>query len=244
MARQNVRHAEATFSPGTHRLFGVASDVFLEGLRRGRAAVEREHGVSLRWIFDIVRNSDDIRAEGDFVTSLAIEMKGEGVVALGLGGMEAGRPPEPFAPWFERAKSAGLASTPHAGETAGPESVWGAIRALGADRIGHGVRAIEDPALVEHLAERRIPLEICPTSNLRLGVCRSYEEHPMKRLIEAGCVVTIDSDDPPLFNTTGPLGLNRFQAREVILNGARCAFLPAESRARLASELGQAGRPR
>ena len=108
------------------------------------------------------------------------------MVALGLAGAEAGAPPEPFAPWFDRARAAGLHSAPHAGEHAGAESVWGAIRALSAERIGHGVRAIEDPALVAYLAEHKIPLDVCPLSNVRLGVAPSLERHPLPRLLEAG----------------------------------------------------------
>jgi len=124
------------------------------------------------------------------------------VVALGLGGAEEGYPSEQFAPWFERARAAGLHSTPHAGEGAGPESIWGAVRALGAERIGHGVRAIEDPTLVAYLAEQGIALEVCPTSNVRLGIYRDYADHPLARLHAACVPITVNSDDPCLFGTT------------------------------------------
>src|SRR6266478_6818448 len=174
MAQQHVRYAEVTFSPSTHRYaLGVPHDTYFTGLQRGRERAQAEFGVEIRWIFDIVRNIEDEarnRLLADYTTSVAIEGKDEGVVALGLGGAEVGYPPEQFARWFEKARGAGLHSAPHAGETVGPASVWGALKALGAERLGHGVRAIEDAALVAYLAEQRILLEVCPTSNVRLGV--------------------------------------------------------------------------
>jgi aminodeoxyfutalosine deaminase len=138
----------------------------------------------------------------DFITDVAINGRDDGVVALGLAGTEAGHPPEPFEPWFSRARAAGLHSVPHAGETAGPESIWGALRVLGAERLGHGVRAVEDEGLLEYLVEQRIPLEVCPTSNIRLGVYPSFEAHPLRRLVEAGAVVTINTDTPAVFGIT------------------------------------------
>lgn len=200
--RQNIRHAEITFTPGTHKMLGVREDDFLAGLEAGRRRAREEFGVSILWIFDIVRNAEKWREAADYTLQIALHARGIGVAALGLGGMELGHPPERFAPWFERARSEGLHSIPHAGEGLGPESVRDAIERLGAERIGHGVRAIEDPTLVVLLAERRIPLEVCPTSNIRLRYYNSYQEHPLKRLHEAGVIVTVNTDDPPLFNTT------------------------------------------
>jgi aminodeoxyfutalosine deaminase len=138
----------------------------------------------------------------DFITRMAIDGRHDGVVALGLAGTEQGYPPEPFEPWFDRARAAGLHSAPHAGETAGPESIWGALRALGAERLGHGVRAIEDPALVRYLVEHQIPLEVCPTSNVALGVYPGLEAHPLPRLLEAGVHITINTDTPVIFGTS------------------------------------------
>ncbi|MFI5274339.1 MAG: adenosine deaminase, partial [Ktedonobacterales bacterium] len=151
MARQHVRYAEVTFTPSTHAANGVPLDVYFSGLQRGRLRARDEHGVEMRWIFDIVRNIADPQrrtAAADYTTAVAVECRDEGVVALGFGGLEPGNPPEPFAPYFARAHAAGLHSIPHAGETAGPESVWGALKAQGAERLGHGVRCIENPALV------------------------------------------------------------------------------------------------
>lgn len=242
MARQNVRYAEVTFSPSTHHHLGVPHDAYFGGLTRGRERAREEFGVEIAWVFDIVR---DAPRYADYTTGVAIEGREDGVVALGLGGWEASHPPEPFAPWFERARAAGLHSVPHAGETAGPESVWGALRALGAERIGHGVRSIEDPALVEHLAERGVPLEVCPTSNLRLGVYGGLDEHPLPRLRSAGVALTINSDDPPLFNTTlndeaallaEPFGLGLAEIDEVLLSGVRHSFLPRERKRAMEAE--------
>jgi len=247
MARQNVRYAEVTFSPGTHRGLGIPHDVSFGGLTRGRERARVDFGVEIAWVFDIVRQvplDADGRALAAYVTDAAIAGRADGVVALGLGGAEASHPPEPFAPWFERARAAGLHSAPHAGETAGPASVWGALRALEAERIGHGVRASEDPALVEYLAERGIPLEVCPTSNVRIGVYPDLAAHPLSRLHAAGVIVTINSDDPPLFNTTlndevvlldDPFGLGVPAIDEILLNGVRHSFLAPERKREMAA---------
>lgn len=248
MARQNVRYAEVTFSPSTHRALGVSEQAMLDGLERGRRRVREEFGAEINWVFDIVRwtGSDaDTLKKADETTELAIACRDRGVVALGLGGVEAGHPPEPFEPWFDRARAAGLRSAPHAGEFGGPESVRGAIERLGAERIGHGVRAFEDEALVELIAERRIPLEVSPTSNVRLGVYHDFEAHPFRCLREAGAIVTVNSDDPPLFNTTlndevallaSVFGFDVAAIDEILLDAVRHAFLPAERRQALEAE--------
>lgn len=248
MARQNVRYAEVTFTPSTHDFLGVPFDVYFAGLTRGRERARTDFGVTINWVFDIVRNVGDPARRAhyaDYTASVAIEGMGDGVVALGLGGLEAGYPPEPFAPSFDRARTAGLRSNPHAGETAGPESIWGSLRALGAERIGHGVRAIEDAALVAYLAEQRIPLEVNPTSNLRLGIYPSLAEHPLRRLHDAGVVVTVNSDDPPLFNTTlndevallaSAFGFDVAAIDAILLNGVRCSFLPPDRKQALVAE--------
>ncbi len=245
MARQHVRYAEVTFTPSTHHRFGIAHDVYFSGLQRGRVRAWSDFGVRINWIFNIVRQWADpalIAPLADYATSVAIESKDDGVVALGLAGIEAGAPPEPFAPYFDRARAAGLHSVPHAGETVGPESVWGAIRALGAERIAHSVRAIEDAGLVAYLAERHIPLDITPTSNIRLGVYPSYKAHPLPRLYAAGATITVSTDDPPLVCTTmndeitllsEHFSLDIATIDEIILNGVRCSFLPEEQRREL-----------
>lgn len=240
LARQNARYAEVTFSPSTHAALGVPRDVWWPGITRGRDRARLELGVELAWVFDIVRNvpgDTENRARAEYTVDVAIAGMAEGVVALGLGGAEAEYPPAPFAPQFNRAREAGLRSAPHAGEHAGPASVWAALRELGAERIGHGVRAVEDPALVRHLAAEGIPLEVSPTSNIRLGVYPDYAAHPLPRLLAAGVPLTVNSDDPPLFNTTladelallpGPFGLGVEAIDALLLNGVRHSFLPEE----------------
>lgn len=236
MARQNIRYAEVTFSPSTHLwINGVDQDVWFTGLTNGRRRVKESFGCEINWVFDLVRNDYPERERFDYTTDVAIEGMDDGVVALGLGGMEEGYPPAPFVPWFDRARSAGLHSAPHAGEHAGPDSIRSAIEDLGAERIGHGVRAIEDPELVEYLAAHRIPLEISPTSNISLGLYPDAASHPLKVLHEAGVTVTVNSDDPPLFNTTltdeacllaDPWGFSMDTIDEILLNGIRFSFLP------------------
>lgn len=251
LARQGVRYAEVTFSASVHHRNGVPEAAYFDGLARGRRRALEDFGVELTWIFNIVRQWKDggpLVELADHTTAIAIEGQEIGVVALGLAGAEAGAPPEPFAPWFERALAAGLHSAPHAGEHAGPASVWGAIRALGAERIGHGVRAIEDPSLVTYLAEQKIPLDVCPLSNVRLGVAPSLEAHPLPKLLAAGVTVTMNSDDPSLFNTSlsedyatlvEPFGLTVEQIDAIVLNGFRSSFLPDDRKAALVSDVDQ-----
>jgi aminodeoxyfutalosine deaminase len=252
LARQNVRYVEATFSPSTHHARGRPHEVYFTGISRGRQRALTEHGVEIQWVFDIVRNpavmdlgraARFVRAE--YTAEVAIEGMRDGVVALGLGGAEAGHPPDLFTRWFEMARDAGLRRTPHAGEMAGPQSIWGAIRGLHAERIGHGVRAIEDPDLVAYLREHRLPVELCPVSNIRLGIYPSLGEHPLRRLFDAGVPITVNSDDPPLFNTTltdqvlalaVPFDLNVDQIDEVVLNGVRHSFLPPARKSALEAE--------
>jgi aminodeoxyfutalosine deaminase len=215
MASQNIRYRELTFTPYNHTHLlnkGLRIENLLAGLEDGRQRARRDFGVEMRWVFDIPRNASfpdhDLtgRAYNPLIaeTTLAYALQGQdyGVIGFGLGGYEVGAPPEPFAHAFLAAKEAGLHSLPHAGETMGPDSVWGAINDLQAERIGHGVRAIEDPALLALLKERQIPLEINPTSNVCLHVYRSLAEHPFPHLDRMGLFVTVNSDDPPLFNTT------------------------------------------
>ena len=210
MAAQNIRYREITLTPYTHidhQDKGLSFDDLLRGLEDGRSQAKADYGVEIRWVFDIHRNLSFSNGRYDpqpaeKTLAYALEGKDVGVVGFGLGGNEVGAPPEPFAHAFEQAKANGLLSVPHAGETVGPESIWGSLKALQADRIGHGVRAIEDPGLLATLKVRQIPLEINPTSNVRLGVFSSLAAHPFRQLDERGLLVTVNSDDPPLFNTS------------------------------------------
>jgi adenosine deaminase len=170
--------------------------------------VREQYGVEIAWIFDIARNYSFATYDGvydprpaEITLEYALAGRNHGVIGLGLGGNEAGAPPAPFAHAFDQARKAGLLSIPHAGELAGPESVWGAIHALGAQRIGHGVRSIEDPYLLAYLRQHQIALELNMTSNICLHTYKRLGHHPFPHLDRMGIVVTVNSDDPPLFNT-------------------------------------------
>ena len=244
MARQNIRYAEITWSPTQHVNDRLPFEALLEGVNGGRDRAHRDFGVSMNWIPDIVRClPDTAMTVAHWLTSPAAQEAG--VVAIGLGGPEVGYPPERFEKAFRFARERGLHSNPHAGETVGPESVWGALHALKAERIGHGVRAIEDAALVEHLATNRIPLEVNPTSNVCLGVYADYATHPLPHLLAAGVMVTINSDDPALFNTTlndeyehavVDCGLTLEQLMQVALNAVRASYLESSEKETLLSD--------
>ncbi|MBI1766132.1 MAG: adenosine deaminase [Acidobacteria bacterium] len=236
-AAQNIRYSEVTFTPYTHfstnRRIPFAEQ--FEALTRARAWGLRELGTRCNWVFDLARNVRPVE-HSLTVAEWAIAGKDQGVVGFGLGGLEAGNPPELFAEAFARARAAGLAAVPHAGEIAGAESVRGAIEVLHARRIGHGVRCLEDPQLVELLRARQIPLEVCPTSNVCLGVAPSFAAHPLPRLLAAGLYVTLNSDDPPMFNTTltdeylqaaATFGFEVEQVEQLVLNGVRACLLNA-----------------
>ncbi len=213
MARQNILYRELTVTPYTHTHLqdkNLTIEGILQGLEAGRQRAKAEFGVEMRWVFDVPRNLSFV-GDGNGRTydptparqtlEFALAGRSFGVVGFGLGGWEPTAPPRPFAHAFAAAKEAGLLCVPHAGETLGAESVWDAVKALHADRIGHGVRAMEDPNLLALLRERQIPLEINPTSNVCLGVYRRLAEHPFPHLDRMGLLVTVNSDDPPLFNT-------------------------------------------
>lgn len=200
-ANQNIRHSEVTYTAYTHyRNHGIPFETQLAALNRARAWGEVELNTSMTLTIDIDR--DKPLEESLTVVEWAISGMGRGISALGLGGPEVGNPAENFIDAFGRAREAGLPGVPHAGEVAGPQSIWGAVNSLNAVRIGHGVRCLEDHKLVELLRERQIPLEVCPTSNVCLKVVPSFNQHPLPRLLEEGLYVTLNSDDPPMFNTT------------------------------------------
>jgi aminodeoxyfutalosine deaminase len=240
MARQNIRYAEVTFTPHTNVAnTGLPFEDILAALNRGRIRAEKEWGVQFRWVLDIVRNNPSTRHQ---VAAWAAGATHDGVVGFGLGGTEKGYPAEWFADAYAVARAAGLHSVPHAGEICGPESVWSAIRTLGAERIGHGVRSVEDGALVDYLRQHQIPLEVCPTSNLRLGVYPSMQEHPIRWLWDQGVYVTVNSDDPPMFGTdlTGEYlalvehaGFDAADLERLSLNALEASFLPDAAKAAL-----------
>src|SRR5581483_5158726 len=166
---------------------GIAAEAFCEAVEDARVRAAADHGVQLRWCFDIPGEAGVPAA--DLTLEVATKVRPDGLVSFGLGGPELGVPRAQFAPHFARARAAGLHSVPHAGESSGPEAIWDALQHLGAERIGHGIAAVEDPQLLEHLRETRIPLEVCPTSNVCTRSVRSLAEHPLPALVHAGVAV-------------------------------------------------------
>lgn len=242
-ARQNIRYAEVTFTILTNVIMtGLTWQEILAGLNQGREQARQEFGVRWNWVLDIVRNFPDTQAS---VLEITLAAREYGVVALGLGGSEEGYPPELFIDTFERAKNQGLHRVPHAGEISGPQSVWSAIKLLHAERIGHGVRCIEDPELMEYLARNAIPLEICPTSNICLKLFPDYSHHPLRKLWDAGLLLTINSDDPPMFGTdlnheyevlVNDFYFSRSELERVSLNAVHSSFLSQREKALLEEE--------
>ncbi|NYI46397.1 aminodeoxyfutalosine deaminase [Nocardioides aromaticivorans] len=246
---QAVRYAELTCTPYTSVLpddpdRGMPIEAYTEAIEDARVAAERDFGLVLRWIYDIPGESGLPAA--DATLRFALDHAPEGLVAFGLGGPEIGVPRGQFVPHFAAARAAGLHSVPHAGETTGPETIWTSLRDLGAERIGHGTSAAADPALLAYLAENRIPLEVCPSSNVATRAVASLAEHPLPVFVEAGVVVTINSDDPPMFGTTlnreyeiaaDLLGLDEAGVAELARAGVGASFAPDDVRARLVGEI-------
>ncbi|WP_307833309.1 adenosine deaminase [Pimelobacter simplex] len=247
---QSVRYAELTCTPYTSVLpddpdRGMPIEAYTEAIEDARLAAERDFGLVLRWIYDVPGESGIPAAEATL--GFALDHRPEGLVAFGLGGPEMGVPRDWFVPHFDAARAAGLHSVPHAGETTGPETIWTSLRDLGAERIGHGTSAAADPALLAHLAEHRIPLEVCPSSNVATRAVASLAEHPLPTFVEAAVVVTINSDDPPMFGTTlnreyeiaaDLLGLDESGLVDLALAGVDASFAPADVKARLRAEIG------
>lgn len=241
---QSLRYAEITCTPYTSVLTGIPIESYIEAIEDARVAAERDFGIQLRWIYDIPGELGLPAA--DATLSYALEHRTEALVGFGLGGPEIGVPRSQFEPHFARARDAGLRSVPHAGETTGPDSVWEALHQLGAERIGHGISAAEDAALMRHLADHRIPLEVCPTSNVRTRAVDTLVDHPLQKLVEAGVPVTINSDDPPMFGTSlnqeyavaaELLGLDRAGIAGLAVAAVDHSFAPNETKARLREEI-------
>jgi aminodeoxyfutalosine deaminase len=244
MARQNIRYAELTVSPYSSVRRGIPDVAFMEAIEDARKAAESELGVVLRWCFDIPGEAGLVSAEE--TARLAVDLRPEGLVSFGLGGPEIGVPRPQFKPYFDRAIAAGLRSVPHAGETTGPETIWDALNHLRAERIGHGTSATQDPRLLEHLAEHRIPLEVCPTSNIATRAVRTLDEHPIRQMVDAGVLVTINSDDPPMFGTdlnteyavaARLLDLDEAGLAALAGNAVEASFMDAAGKAALTAEI-------
>jgi aminodeoxyfutalosine deaminase len=216
----------------------------MEAIEDARKSAEAELGVTLRWCFDIPGEAGLASAEE--TARLALDLQPDGLVSFGLGGPEIGVPRPQFKPYFDQARAAGLHSVPHAGETTGPQTVWDAIHELGAERIGHGTSSVRDPRLLAYLAEHRIPLEVCPTSNIATRAVATLEEHPIREMAAAGVLVTVNSDDPPMFGTdlnteygvaARLLGLDAAGVAALARNAVDASFMDAAGKARLTAEI-------
>jgi aminodeoxyfutalosine deaminase len=236
---QNVRHAEVYVSVGVIHWRGGEFVPLFEGLERGRQRGERDFGMSLYWIFDAVRHFGVDAAQRVLDETLALRKNSTSVVGIGLGGDERLAAPGMFRDVYARAASEGLRTTVHAGETVGPESVWSTLRELKADRIGHGLHAADDPTLMRYLAEKQIPVEVCISSNVVTGCCPCPEQHSLRKLFDAGVLVSLNTDDPEMFRTNlsreyqiaqDSLGFNASQLRSLAQNSIRASFLPKKEK--------------
>ena len=236
LKEENILHAEIYVSVGVCLWRNQDFPAIFEGLERGRQRGERDFGISVLWIFDAVRHFGAEAAQKVF--ELAVRYRDRNVIAVGIGGDEQKAKPELFRDSYAYAADNGLHLTAHAGETAGPESIWGAIN-LRAERIGHGLTAAQDPDLVAELAQRQVPIEICITSNLRTGCCKTVSEHPVKQYFDHGLMITVNTDDPAMFGTSlsheyqlaqQAFGFTDEHLRELARNSFEASFLPAEKK--------------
>jgi aminodeoxyfutalosine deaminase len=236
LREQNVLHAEVYVSVGVVHWRGDEFAPLFEGMERGRRRGEADFGVSVLWIFDAVRQFGIEAA--DRVFQLAAQYRDRNVVGIGIGGDELRGPAADFRQLYQRAAKDRLRLTVHAGESAGPESIWAALN-IGAERIGHGLTAFQDPELLHVLAEKQIPVEICISSNLKTGCCANLAAHPVRAYFDGGIMVTLNSDDPTMFHTSlvGEYELARDhfaftdeQLRELARNSFEASFLPAEKK--------------
>lgn len=200
LSRQNVKYVEAFYSPGDYRRKGLSVEGITEHLIRGKERAYNDFGIRCELIVDLIR--DHGPEVGLQRLREVMPYVGKGVIGIGLGGSEQSFPCDAYASVYHKAREQGFRLTAHAGEVVGADSIWAAVEKLGVERIGHGVRAHEDPQLISLLKERQIPLEMCVISNLKTGVCKSIETHPIKDYFQRGLLVTVNSDDPTMFNTS------------------------------------------
>lgn len=243
LRQQNIVHAEVYVSIGVIRWRGQPVEPIFEGMERGRERGQRDFGVSLLWIFDAVRHfGPEAAAE---VFNLAARLRERNVVGIGIGGDEARGPAEGFRDLYKKAADNGLRLTAHAGETTGPESVWGALN-IGAERIGHGLSAANDPELMEVMAQKQVPVELCITSNLRTGACKELQEHPVRKFFDEGLMITLSTDDPAMFQTSlnkefeiaqQEFSFSEDHLRELARNSIEASFLPVEKKLRFMQQI-------
>jgi adenosine deaminase/aminodeoxyfutalosine deaminase len=243
LACQGVVHAEVYIAVGVIYLWRnhdpAAFEPIFAALERARERAERELGLSIYWIFDAVRHFTVEEAERVFLKAAELKPAHPSIIGIGLGGDERRTGSEPFRAFYAAAAQAGLRLTNHAGETTGPEAIWEAL-AIGSERIGHAVSALNGPNLLQELKAREVPLELCPTSNVRTGVCPSFAAHPLRRYFDLGLMVTLNSDDPAFFGSDlaneyllahTEQKFTRDELRQLASNSIRASFLPTETKA-------------
>jgi adenosine deaminase len=232
LSKQNVKYVEAHYAPGDYWRQGLSEQGITECLIKGKKRARDDFGIGCELILDICR--DNGPEKGMERLNTLTPYLGKGLIGIGLGGSEQTFPADPYADVYKEARERGFRLTAHAGEAAGHESIWAVIEKLGVERIGHGVRAYEDPRLVSLLKQKQIPLEICVISNVRTGVCDSIETHPIKKYFEQGLMVTVNSDDPVMFNTTisqeylvlvKKLGFTINDLKCLSMNGIKASFM-------------------
>ncbi|MEZ6110407.1 MAG: adenosine deaminase [Pirellulaceae bacterium] len=241
-AQQNIVYTEV-FLSASYQIGNLPVDEWIDAIAEGATTGERQHGVNVRFIPDISRHLPDTQ---EAVLRCAIEAgKREHFIGLGPGGIENGYPADLFVETFQEAERHGLHVVAHAGETTGPQTIRDAIQKLGVERIGHGIRCLEDGELVMELCEQRIPLEVCPTSNYCLGLVERGQPHPLRRMVDAGLLCTVNSDDPPMFSTTlndeytllAEQGFSLAELQQLNLNAVDASFLPGDEKSTLRSAI-------
>jgi adenosine deaminase len=229
LAAQNVKYAELFFTPGDHTAKGLELGRIVESTAQGLAALEKQ--IELKLVYDLCRDFGPDK--GMEQLEQIKDLKDYGIIGIGIGGSEQSYPPEPFKAVYEKARSYGFRTSAHAGEAAGAESVWGAVRELKVDRIGHGTRSYEDPNLVEYLKQKQLPIEVCPLSNVCTGVVASISAHPVKTYFENGLNVCINTDDPKMFHNSleqeymcliNELGFSLQDIKRLLHNAAEAAW--------------------
>ena len=252
LAAQGVVHAEVYISFGILYYWRkVEVEPYVEAIERGRIRAEKDFGTTIYWLIDAVRNFGPEEAARVFRKAAALRPHIPSIVGIGIGGDEARGPASLFKEHYAEAREAGLRLTAHAGESGGsiegPASIWGAIN-IGAERLGHCLAAQHDPHLIEVLAEKQIPLELNITSNIRTGCCASFADHPVRRYFDSGLMVTLNSDDPPMFgsNLLGEYilahdhyGFSLDQMRELAANAVEASFLPPARKLALLQQVEQ-----
>jgi aminodeoxyfutalosine deaminase len=243
-----VAHAEVYVSVGVVYYWKrVTFEPLFAGMERGRLRGERDFGVSILWIFDAVRHFGAEEAARVFRKAAEMQAEHASIVGIGIGGDERRTGAEPFRELYAEARQAGLHLTAHAGETVGPEGIWSAIN-IGAERLGHALSAERDEELIEVLAQKQVPLEICITSNLRTGCCAKVDDHPVRNYFDRGLMVTLNSDDPALFDSdlseeyllaSRVFGFTAEHLRELAGNSVEASLLPPARKLQLLREIEQ-----